>query len=96
MEFDEVIKRLLDNEDYGNICHYSDEGEELVLEQVATIPLNDSIYAILHPVDDDIPEDAAFVFRVDLENEMIVIEDDEDVSDMVFQKYYVLTEEDDD
>jgi dUTPase len=96
MEFDEVIKKLLDNEDYGNICLYSDEGEELVLEQVATIPLNDKIYVILHPVDDGIPEDAAFVFRIDLENEMITIEEDEDVADMVFQKYYELTEEDED
>ncbi len=96
MEFDEVIKKLLDKDDYGNIFLYSDEGDALELEQIATIPLDDKLYVILHPIDEEIPEDAAFVFLVDLDEEMIRIEEDESISDMVFEKYYELAEDDED
>lgn len=94
MEFEEVVKKLLDPQDSGNIFLYSDEGEKLELEQVATVPLDGKTYAILHPIDDDIPENAAFVFRLDLDEQMLSIEEDGDIADAVFQKYYELTEED--
>ncbi len=88
MEFEEVVKKLLDPQDSGNIFLYSDEGEKLELEQVAIIPLDGKTYAILHPIDDDIPENAAFVFRLDLDEQMLSIEEDGDIADAVFDEYF--------
>lgn len=95
MEFDEVIEKLLDKDNYDNIFLYSDEGDALELEQIATVPLNEQIYVILHPIDDEIPDDAAFVFHVNLEEEMISFVEDEDIYNLVFDKYYESIEEDD-
>ena len=61
---------------------------KLELQKIATIPLDGKIYAILHPVDDDIPENAAFVFRLDLDEQMLTIEEDGDTADAVFDEYF--------
>ena len=93
MEFEEVVKKLLDPQDSGNIFLYSDEGEKLELEQVAIIPLDGKTYAILHPIDDDIPENAAVVFRLDLDEQMLSIEEDGDIADAVFDEYFKTIED---
>ena len=88
MEFEEVVEKLLDQQYSGSIFLYSEEGEKLELQKIATIPLDGKIYAILHPVDDDIPENAAFVFRLDLDEQMLTIEEDGDTADAVFDEYF--------
>ena len=93
MEFEEVVKKLLDPQDSGNIFLYSDEGEKLELEQVATVPLDGRLYVILHPVDDDIPENAAFVFRLEPDEQMLTIEEDGDTADAVFDEYFKAVED---
>lgn len=93
MEFEEVVEKLLDQQYSGSIFLYSEEGEKLELQKIATIPLDGKIYAILHPVDDDIPENAAFVFRLEPDEQMLTIEEDGDTADAVFDEYFKAVED---
>ena len=71
-----LLECLLDEDNEENIVLYTDDGSEIEMEQIAVIPHDAKLYAILRPLDAD--EDAAAVFLVDHEDEesLISIEDE--------------------
>ena len=87
-----LVDILLDDNNCENIKLTSDDGVETLFEQVAIIPIEDNVYALLHPLDkiDGVEEDQALVFLIDEENDKIVLEQNDDIVDEVFEEYYEL------
>ena len=86
------IDKLYDENNTDNIILYNEEGEAVEFEQIALIPLDSSDFAILRPVValEGMGEDEALVFgieEVDGEETLVIVEDD-DVVDAVFEEYY--------
>ena len=57
------IDMLFDEKNTDNIVLYDEKGVEVEFEQIALIPLEEKIYAILRPLDSDAPiaEDEALI-----------------------------------
>ncbi len=94
-----MIEKILDENCNDNVVLYDEEDNAVEFEQVAVIPMNDSVYVLLVPVEpmEGVGEDEAIVFVIeeDEDNEpllSIVMEDD--VVDAVFAEYEKLVEED--
>lgn len=94
-----ILEILLDQDNDEDIALYDAEGECVMFEQVAVVPLDETLYAVLKPVDSMqmcMPDDAALVFRVDydeVEEPYLVIETDEATAERVFEEYYRLLDE---
>lgn len=88
------IELLLDETNTDNIKLYDDNNKETEFEQVAIIPIEEKIYAILKPVTviEGIADDEALVFVIEEvdDEEVLVIVEDEDLVDKVFDEYYDL------
>lgn len=91
------IEMLLDEKNTENIVLYDENNKETEFEQVAIIPVDDKIYAILKPVTEiaGVNEDEALVFAIEEldDEEVLVIVDDEEIVDKVFNEYYALLKE---
>ena len=97
MEEKTVIEKLLDENNNDNIILYDENNNQTEFEQVAIIPLNDKLYAILKPATkiEGVNEDEALVFVLEEtdDEESLVICDDFKVVDKVFEEYYKLLRE---
>ena len=87
-----AIDALFDANNTANITLYNEKDEPVEFEQVAIIPLNDRVYAILKPTKEveGVAEDEAFVFEVveDEENgDSLRLVEDDTVIDDVFADY---------
>ena len=88
------IDKLFDEENDENLVLYDEKNRKTEFEQVAIIPEGEEVYAILKPVGDftGVEEDEALVFKIqeiDEENCLVIVEDEE-VVDRVFEVYYDL------
>ncbi len=94
-----AIERLLDENDLGTITLFDENDKEVEFEQIAIIPYNEEVYAILKPVEpmEGVADDEAIVFLLDADEEsdeiLSVVEDDK-IIDAVFDAYYKLLDED--
>ncbi len=91
------IEMLLDENNEENIVLYDESNKEVEFEQVAIIPVEDKTYAILKPVQpmEGLEDDQALVFALEEidDEDCLVMEDDEEVIDVVFDAYYDLLRE---
>ena len=92
-----VLDLLLDPENNEPIVLYNND-KPTSFEQVAIIPLEDNLYAILAPIDkiEGVKEGEAFVFEIkEIDEEEYSIEMCKDfkIIDKVFEEYYKLVEE---
>ena len=75
------IEKLLDEDDDSNLTLYDENNNPIEFQQVAVIPKNNKIYAILKPLSKkfNIADDEALVFvieEVDDEDYLIIVEDE--------------------
>ena len=93
-----LIDILLDDDNCENVTLVSDDGIETEFEQVAIIPIEDKVYALLHPIEemDGVAEDEAIVFFIDEEKGILTLEQDIDIIDEVFEEYYDLLNDEED
>jgi len=95
---DQILDMLYDEENSDNITLYDESGNAVEFEQIALIPLEELSYVILKPLDGDaagIADDEAIVFAIretDGETELLVVQED-DIIDAVFEEYYRLLDE---
>lgn len=94
----DLLDILLDENNDEPISLFDEDDREVKFEQVAVIPDNDKIYAILKPIDEleGVADDEAIVFLADYDedgNTVLVVEKDEDAAIRVFDKYYQLLDE---
>ena len=89
---------LLDEENESPITLYDENDKAIQFDQVAIIPMEEKLFAILKPIDEmeGVSDDEAIVFRVDEkesgENDL-VIETDEALAMRVFDEFYRLLDE---
>lgn len=95
-----ILDILLDEENDEPIELYDENGELVLFEQVAIIPLGEEdIYVILKPVNPDqidIPDDEAMVFAVVYDESgepYLTVETDNEIGEQVFEVYYRLLDE---
>lgn len=91
------IDMLLDENNTDPIVLYNENNEEVSFEQIALIPLDEQVYAILKPLGDfeGVGEDEALVFTIaeDDGEDVLVVEDREEIIDAVFEEYYAMLAE---
>ena len=93
------IEKILDENNEDNIILYDEDNNPVEFEQVAVIPMDDSVYVILVPITpmEGVGEDEGVVFVIEEDEDgdallSLVVEDD--VIDAVFNEYDSLLEED--
>lgn len=93
-----VIDRLLDENDEEPVTLYDENDKETEFEQVAIIPLNEKIYVILKPITkiEGVADDEGLVFVIEEidDEDMLVLVDDDEIINKVFDVYYQLLKED--
>jgi|GEM_PF-684145 len=92
------IKQLLDPNDASNITLYDEEDNAVEFEQIALIPHQKKVYAILKPAErmEGIADDEAIAFAVEEDEEgdqLLVVVEDEPIIDEVFKAYHKLLED---
>ena len=87
------LDALLDEDNNENIVMYGEDDRPQEFEQIAMIVLDGVLYAILKPLGmAGVADNAAFVFTIrEVDGEdCLVIEEDDDIIDAVFEQYYQL------
>jgi uncharacterized protein YrzB (UPF0473 family) len=98
-EYQNPIDALFDEENNDAIVLFNERGEEIAFEQIALIPLNERVYAILKPVMplEGLGENEALVFSIEeneeTNEECLVLVIDEEIIDKVFDVYDKLVED---
>ena len=91
------IEMLLDDDNTDNLILFDENNRETEFEQIAVIPLDERIYAILKPVTEvvGVNDDEALVFVIEEidDEDCLVIVDEQKIVDEVFDEYYKLLEE---
>ena len=82
-----LLESLFDPDNDENLVLTDVDGREEEFEQIATIPLDGEVYALLHPVEEE--EDIVVIFRLidDGDNETLVFESDEEKQQRVYNAY---------
>lgn len=94
----DILDILLDEENESPITLYNENDKPIKFDQVAIIPLEEKLFAILKPIDEmeGVADDEAIVFRVDEQESgetELVIETDEPLAMRVFDEFYRLLDE---
>lgn len=94
----DILDILLDEDNEDPVTLYDDQGKAFKFDQVAIIPLDGKLYAILKPLDElpGVADDEAIVFAINEQENgesSLIIETDEAVAMRVFDEYYKLLDE---
>lgn len=101
MDHDEdIFDMLMDEDNDNNIVVSFDDGTSEEFEQMALIPNEDKLYAVLRFVkteDDEDEYDEFLVVRVEADEEYhshkIVVEEDDEVVDVILDAFFAMIEE---
>ena len=98
-EMDNPILKLLDPENSDPIVLFDENEKPVSFEQIALIPYQEKLYAILKPIEkmDGVADDEAIVFSFEEddsnEDQLLVVEENDAVIDEVFAIYNKLLDE---
>lgn len=98
-EMDNPILKLLDPENSDPIVLFDENEKPVSFEQIALIPFQEKLYAILKPIEkmDGVAEDEAIVFSFEEddanEDQLLVVEENDTIIDEVFAIYNKLLDE---
>jgi len=82
-----LLARLLDEDNDENVFLFDENGNEVELEQIATILHEGQIYAIMRPLDAE--EDEAIVFLIDpKDEESISVVESEELAEKILELYH--------
>lgn len=86
------IEKILDENNNETIEITGTNGEKFYFEQVALIPIEDTFYTILHPLEKDVLPDDVLVFKLFKEDKeySLILEENEDIINEIFDEYYAL------
>lgn len=87
-----IIEQILDENNHDFINAYDDFGNPIQFEQVAVVSLEEELFVILRENREDIPLEEVVVFRIIINdtNQELLLEENEEVIEEVFNKYYQL------
>ena len=82
-----LLARLLDEDNDENIFLFDENGNEVELEQIATILHEAQVYSIMRPLDAE--EDEAVVFLLDpTDEESINVVEDDKLAEKILEIYH--------
>lgn len=91
-EFKSAVDMLLDQNDDDDIILFNESGDKMQFEQIAVVPIDETIYAILKPTEEmeGVKDDEAIVFKIveTDDDEWLEIEENDEKIDKVFEIYY--------
>lgn len=98
MEELSILDILLDENNDSPISLFDENEKEVKFDQVAIIPMEENLYAILKPIDkmENVADDEALVFLVEEDEDgdaILTIETDEAMAMRVFDEYYNMVDE---
>ena len=87
-----IIEKILDENNHDYINTYDDFGNPIQFEQIAVVSVEEELFVILRENSDDVPYDEVLVFRIVMNetNQELLLEENEEVIEEVFEKYYQL------
>ena len=87
-----IIEQILDENNHDFINAYDDFGNPIQFEQVAVVSIEEELFVILRENRDDIPLEEVLVFRIVMNetNQELLLEENEEVIEEVFDEYYRL------
>ena len=87
-----IIEKILDENNHDYINTYDDFGNPIQFEQIAVVSVEEELFVILRENSDDVPYDEVLVFRIvtNETNQELLLEENEEVIEEVFNKYYQL------
>ena len=87
-----IIEQILDENNHDLINAYDDFGNPIQFEQVAVVSIEEELFVILRENRDDIPVEEVLVFRIVINdtNQELLLEENEEVVEEVFNEYYRL------
>lgn len=92
-----MIDKILDENNSDPVVLYDENNKETKFEQVAVIPLDEKLYVLLKPITKiaGVNDDEALVFVIEeIEDEdCLVIVDNMEIVNKVFDEYYALLRE---
>ena len=98
-EYVDAVDLLLDENNTDNVILYDENDKPSEFEQIAIIPLDNSVYAILKPTFEveGMADDEVLIFEIveDENGNMLSIVTEEKVLNAVMQNYYELLKEED-
>lgn len=91
----DILDILLDEDNEDPITLYDENMKAIRFDQVAIIPLEEKLFAILKPIDEikGVADDEAIVFAINENKDgetTLVVETDEPLAMRVFDEYYKL------
>lgn len=94
----DILDILLDENNEDPIMLYDENDRAVLFDQIAIIPLEEKLFAILKPAEelDGVADDEAIVFVVEEDkngNAVLIVETDEPRALRVFDEYYRLLDE---
>ena len=87
-----IIEQILDENNHDFINAYDDFGNPIQFEQVAVVSIEEELFVILRENREYIPLEEVVVFRIIMNetNQELLLEENEEVIEEVFNKYYQL------
>ena len=87
-----IIEQILDENNHDLINTFDDFGNPIQFEQIAVVSVEEELFVILRENSDDVPYDEVLVFRIVMNetNQELLLEENEEVIEEVFNKYYQL------
>ena len=87
-----IIEKILDENNHDYINTYDDFVNPIQFEQIAVVSVEEELFVILRENSDDVPYDEVLVFRIVMNetNQELLLEENEEVIEEVFDKYYQL------
>ena len=87
-----IIEQILDENNHDFINAYDDFGNPIQFEQIAVVSIEEELFVILRENRDDIPLEEVLVFRIVMNetNQELLLEENEEVIEEVFDEYYRL------
>ena len=87
-----IIDKILDENNHDFINTYDDFGNPIQFEQIAVVSLDEELFVILRENSDDVPFDEVMVFRIIMNetNQELLLEENEEIVEEVFNKFYQL------
>lgn len=94
----DILDILLDEDNEDPVTLYDENNKSFKFDQVAIIPLEEKLFAILKPIDEipGVADDEAIVFAINEKpngETSLIVEADEALAMRVFDEYYRLLDE---
>lgn len=97
---EDLFDILTDEDNADTIVLFDENNKQVEFEQIAVIPFDNNLFAILKPITEmeGVGADEAIVFRLEKdeknESSVLVAEENEKTAEAVFEEYYKLFDED--